>query len=57
MLMRIPEYRLKEWRSHLKRIVENVKCDPSDTKTANAIRLARKDLRRMDKYLEGNDKT
>lgn len=57
MLMRIPEYRLKEWRTHLKRIVDNAKCDPSDTKTANAIRLAKKDLRRMDNYLEDNDKT
>ncbi len=55
--MQIPEYRLREWRTHLKRIVDNAVCDPSDTRTANAVRMARKDLQRMEKYLTEHDKT
>lgn len=47
----IPAYLLREWHRHLKRIVENASCNPSDTRTLNALRLARKDLRTMEKYL------
>ena len=48
----IPAYLLREWHRHLKRIVENATCDPSDTRTVNALRLARKDLRGMEKHLQ-----
>lgn len=58
MQMQIPEYRLREWHTHLKRILENAECDRNDTRTADAIRLAKKDLRRMERYIDnGNDKT
>lgn len=49
--MEIPEYVIREWRRHLERILDNTTCDPSDNRTANALRMARKDLRRMDKYI------
>ena len=47
----VPEYRLREWQRHLKRIVDNTVCDPADTCTVNALRLARRDLRNLEKYL------
>lgn len=47
----IPQYRLREWHRHLKRITENATCDPGDTRTANALRLARKDLREMERHI------
>lgn len=56
----IPHYVLRDWHRHLSRVLDNVTCDPSDTRTANALRLAHKDLRRMERYLQnnnGNDKT
>lgn len=55
MRQEIPQYLIREWHSHLKRIVNNVSCDPSDSRTANALRLARKDLRRMEQILNPND--
>lgn len=55
--MQIPRYRLREWAAHLKRILDNATCDLSDYRTANALRMARKDLRRMEQYIKDNDKT
>ena len=55
--MNIPEYRLREWYRHFKRIAENARCDSSDTTTVNALRMARKDIRRIEKYLNEHDKT
>lgn len=57
--MNIPEYRLREWHRHLKRIVDHAACDRNDTRTANALRLARRDLQLMDKIINSkdNDKT
>lgn len=49
--MQIPDYRAKTLCKHLKRIVENVKCDPADTRTLNALRLARQDLRDLEKRI------
>ena len=59
MKTEIPLYVLRDWQRHLSRIVENVTCDPSDTRTVNALRLVRKDLRRMERYLQDDryDKT
>lgn len=51
MRIEIPEYRLREWHRHLKRIVENARCDSTDTRTTDALRLARKDLRSLEKYI------
>ena len=51
MQAEVPLYLIVGWRRHLKRIVENIGTDPSDTRTINAIRLAKKDLKQMDKYL------
>ena len=55
MKIEIPDYRLREWHTHLLRIVENAVCDPSDTRTANALRMARKDLCRMEKYIKNTN--
>lgn len=57
--MDIPEYRLREWHRHLKRIVENAMTERNDTRTANALRLARRDLQLMNKIINSkdNDKT
>lgn len=60
MKTEIPLYVLRDWQRHLSRIVEYATCDPSDTRTVNALRLARKDLRRMERYLQSknsDDKT
>lgn len=60
MKTEIPLYVLRDWHRHLSRIVEYATCDPSDTRTANAMRLVRKDLRRMERYLQNknsDDKT
>lgn len=54
--MYIPKSNVKAIRSHLKRIVENARADASDTRTVNALRLARRDLRLLDKYLTMEDK-
>lgn len=56
MQIQVPEYLLREWHRHLKRIVENASYERADTRTANAFRLARKDLHRMNKLLPDNDK-
>lgn len=53
--MQIPRYRLREWAAHMKRIVDNATCDPGDYRTANALRMARKDLRRMEQYSKDNE--
>lgn len=54
--MQIPDYKAKALYTHLKRIVENVRCDPSDTRTVNSLRLARRDLRDLEKILSKNEK-
>lgn len=55
--MQIPDYKAKALYAHLKRIVECAKYDPTDTKTANALRLAKGDLRTLEKYLPKNKTT
>lgn len=60
MKTEIPLYVLQDWQRHLKRIVENARCSSNDVRTINAIRLAKKDLRRMERYLQNknsNDET
>lgn len=52
----VPEYLLLEWLRHFRRIAERAVCDSSDTKTANALRLARKDVRRMESMLGSHGK-
>lgn len=53
--MQIPDYRLREWAAHLRRIVDNATCDSDDYRTANALRMARKDLKRMERYIKDNE--
>ena len=49
--MEIPDYKAKALYTHLRRILGNVKCDPADTRTFNALRLARQDLRDLEKRI------
>ena len=49
--MEIPRSKAKAIYAHLKRIVENVRPDATDTRTYNALRLARKDLRTLETYI------
>lgn len=54
--MDIPSHILLGWQSHMKRVAGHAACDPSDTRTANALRLLRRDLRTMERYLHGTKK-
>lgn len=51
--MQIPDYKAEALYRHLKRIVECAKYDPADTRTANALRLAKGDLRILKKIIYG----
>lgn len=54
--MQIPNYFLRSLIRHFARIVEYSQYDLSDTRTANAIRLGRKDLSKLNKYIESSFK-
>lgn len=49
--MGIPDYFLAGLYAHYRRIVEYSRHDPGDFRTADAMRLARKELRRLERYL------
>ena len=49
--MQIPDYKAEAMLRHFKRVVENATVDATDTRTVNALRLARQDLRQLEKYL------
>ncbi|MBD5367220.1 MAG: hypothetical protein HDR82_09545 [Bacteroides sp.] len=49
--MQIPDYKAKALIAHLRRIVEHALSDPADTRMANALRLAKSDLRTLEKLL------
>ena len=40
----------------LKRVLEHAICDPSDTRTANAMRLLEHDLQKLKACHDGNQK-
>lgn len=39
----------------MKRIIENATCDTRDTRTVNALRLAKADLRKLEKIIQDDD--
>lgn len=53
--MHIPLYFAKALLSHCKRMAEHGTADRSDTKTVNAFRLARKELRRLERMINETD--
>lgn len=55
--MEISRYKLEAIGSHLRRIVLNAKANPAGHSTADALRLARRDLRWIEKILKDNDTT
>lgn len=48
--MEIPRYKVESLIRHLERIVANCRAEPCDSRTANALRLARKDLADLRRY-------
>lgn len=50
--MYLPDYRAKALLIHLQRIVSHASCSPDDTRTVNALRLARQDMRYISKLLQ-----
>lgn len=50
--MYLPDYRAKALINHLQRIVNHASCSHSDTRTVNALRLVRQDLRYLSKLLD-----
>lgn len=57
--MEIPKYIVTSLASTLPRIINKAEFTPNDTKTANAIRIARNHLRKIIKMIEAEkgDKT
>lgn len=55
MKTEIPLYVLRDWHRHLSRVLDNVSCDPSDTRTANALRMARRDVARLGRMIDNNN--
>lgn len=51
----VPVYMLKQLCARCKRIAENATCSSSDTRTANALRLLKKDIPKLEKYIDRND--
>lgn len=55
--MEIPDYFLAGLYAHYRRIVEHSYHDPADYRTADALRLARKELRRLERCLNYGKKS
>lgn len=53
--MEIPDYKIRALCTHLRRIVSHARYERTDTRTANAMRLAKLDLQMLEKYLNGKD--
>ena len=51
MKKQVSTYFLKALYTRYKRIAENATCEPSDTRTTNALRLAKSDLRKLDRII------
>lgn len=49
--MEVPDYLIRLWYCRYSRIAMYAKADPRDTRTLNALRLARKDLKQFSKYI------
>lgn len=51
----VPVYMLKQLCARCKRIADNATCSPSDTRTANSLRLIKKDISKLEKYIDRNE--
>lgn len=51
MKVEIPDYFLKSFIRHFERITENCKASPSDIKTSEALRLGKKDLIKLKRFI------
>ncbi len=47
----IPAYLVCEWLRHFRRLAIYGRYNEDDTRTANAFRMAKKDVRRMERYI------
>lgn len=49
----IPQSLVATWQRHMKRLADNVRCESTaDSRTADLLRLVRKDIRAMEKYIK-----
>lgn len=51
MKVEIPDYFLKSFIRHFERITENCKASPSDIKTSEALRLGKKDVIKLKRFI------
>lgn len=51
MKVEIPDYFLKSFIRHFERITENCKDSPSDIKTSEALRLGKKDVIKLKRFI------
>lgn len=51
MKVEIPDYFLKSFIRHFERITENSKASPSDIKTSEALRLGKKDIVKLKRFV------
>ncbi|HCW57553.1 MAG TPA: hypothetical protein DHR60_06270 [Bacteroides uniformis] len=51
MKVEIPDYFLKSFIRHFERITENCKASPSDIKTSEALRLGKKDIVKLKRFV------
>ena len=55
--MNISKTKLKTWLNHFQRLIESAKYDVADTRAANAFRLAKKDIKTIQKLINKEDDT
>lgn len=51
MKVEIPDYFQKSFIRHFERITENCKASPSDIKTSEALRLGKKDVIKLKRFI------
>lgn len=52
--MQIPDYRAKALLNRIKRIADFATCNSSDTRTLNALRLLKEDVRWLNKKIDND---
>lgn len=53
--MEIADYKIRDLCTHIRRIISHARYERTDTRTANAMRLAKLDLQMLEKHLNGKD--
>lgn len=50
--MNVSKHKLKTWVNHFQRLIDYAKYDVMNTREANIVRLAKKDVRTMQKLID-----